>query len=147
MEKEGWREQFRVEGIAEEKELKTARSSALTLQKTFAKISSQVLTGIGITNSPEPEELKEIRVRKPEVTPSNGLRCEKPIRRQTPNETFHRYCAELWSIRAKRPSVCPYCKQTVNPGDEITLFEKVGGWSHLYHATDQEATMPETMRL
>ena len=121
--------------------------SALTAQRTFAKIVSQVLT-IGNTNSPEPEELKGIRVYKPQLTPSNGLRSEKPIRRPSgPNRTFHRYCAELWSISAKRPSICPYCKQAVNPGDEITLFEKMGGWSHLYHATDQEATMPEIMRL
>ena len=122
--------------------------SALTLQKTLAKISSQVLTGIGITNSPEPEELKEIRVYKPQLTPSNGLRSEKPIRRPSgPNRTFQRYCPELWSIEAKRPSICPYCKQTVNLGEEITLFEKVGGWCHLYHATDQEATMPGNVRL
>ena len=123
--------------------------SALTLQRTFAKITSQVLT-IGNTNSPEPEEIKEsgIHVYKPQVTPSNGLRSETPIRRPSgPNRTFQRYCPELWSIQAKRPSVCPYCKQAVNPGDEIMLFEKMGGWCHLYHATDQETTMPENVRL
>jgi hypothetical protein len=125
--------------------------SALTFQsRIMAKIATQILGGSGSTNSPEPEEIKEagIRVYKPQLTPSNGLRSEKPIRRPNgPNRTFHRYCSELWAIKATRTSRCPYCKQPIIPGDEISLFEKVHGWAHLSHAVNQEATMPENVRL
>jgi len=108
--------------------------------QVMAKIATQILGGSGSTNSPEPEEIKEagIQIYKPQLTPSNGLRSEKPIRRPSgPNRSFHRYCAELWSIQAKRASRCSYCKEAIQPGDEITLFETVGGWCHLHHATDE----------
>jgi len=116
------------------------------VEKTLVKISEQ-LKGSGNTNTPEPEELKEVRVKGKAIHPNNGLVCEKPIRRSTPNRTFHRYCSELWSIKANRMSLCPYCKQPIAPGDEITLFSTVPGWSHLFHATDEQVAMPGVQRL
>jgi len=117
------------------------------VEKTIAKVTEQ-LRGSGSTNTPEPEELKGIRVYKPQVTPSNGLRSEPPIRkRETPNQTFHRYCTELWSIKASRTSICPYCKRPIQIGEEITVFAKVRGWSHLSHAVDEELVMQEVKRL
>ena len=115
-------------------------------EKIFVKVSEQ-LKGSGNTNTPEREELKEVSVKGKAIHPTNGLVCEKPIRRSTPNRTFHRYCAELWSIEAARTSLCPYCKQAIQPGDEITLFAKVPGWSHLHHATDEAVVMPGVQRL
>jgi hypothetical protein len=108
------------------------------------KLANEVLHGSGNTNTPEPEDLKEeglkeIRV---EIHPTNGLRSTKPIpNRNRPNRTFHRYCSELWSIRAGRVSVCPYCKQAISPGEEITLFDSQSTWSHLYHATTEAAPL------
>ena len=110
----------------------------------LGKVMEQ-LRGPSCTNTPAKES--GIRVYKPQLSPVNGLRCEKPVRKPQPNRTFHRYCTELWSIKAARASLCPYCKQSIQPGEEITLFEKVGGWSHLHHATQEEALMPQNRRL
>jgi hypothetical protein len=110
------------------------------------KVANEVLYGSGNTNTPEPEELRGLKETRLEVRPVNGLHSVKPIRRrQAPNRTFHRYCPELWSIRANRLSVCPYCRQAIKPGDEITLFESVEGWAHLSHAVSE--AMPNTRRL
>ena len=114
------------------------------VEKTFVKITEQ-LKGPGCTNSPEPSELKGIRAYKPQVTPVNGLRSEPPIRRQTPNKSFHRYGPELWSIVAQRSSLCPFCQKEIQAGQLITVFETVGGWSHLEHALTE--AMPGNARL
>lgn len=111
------------------------------------KVAESVLHGSGNTNTPEPEELKGLRDYRPQVHPNNDLTCVKPIRQRTPNRTFQRYCPELWSIRATRLSVCPRCKGAIRPGEEITLFNKIPGWSHLHHATDEGLVMSDTQRL
>lgn len=110
------------------------------------KMANEVLHGSGNTNTPEPEELEGLKETRLEVRPTNGLRSIKPIRRrQAPNRTFHRYCPELWAIRAAHLSVCPYCRQAIRPGDEITLFDSVQGWAHLSHAVTE--ALPDTGRL
>jgi len=118
------------------------------MNATLGKVMEQ-LRGPGCTNTPEPEEIKEsgIREYKPQVHPNNALISVKPIRQRRPNRTFQRYCPELWSIIATRLSVCPHCKGAIRPGEEITLFEKVPGWSHLFHATDEVLVLSNNRRL
>ena len=102
------------------------------------KLLPEILNDTGIVTTPELEEIKGIKEYKPELHPSNGLVCAKPVpNRNHPNATFHRYGPELWSILAHRSGVCMMCKQEIRPGEEITLFEGKLSWMHLRHAVDE----------
>jgi len=107
------------------------------------KMSEEVRLSSGVTNTPEPEELKEMgRVpQKEEMVPlSPDLECVKPIRNPNrANPTFHRYSPELWSIRAMKLGVCPVCKLPVRPRQEITLTKKSASWMHFSHCIEPSA--------
>jgi hypothetical protein len=114
------------------------------LSALATKISEEVRLGSGSTNTPEPEELKEVYPQKKDIAPvSPEFECVKPIRNPNRlNRTFHRYTAELWSIRAGKYGLCPVCKRAIVPREEITLFKKAMlSWAHFSHALDEARTL------
>ena len=105
------------------------------------KMSEEVRLGSGVTNTPEPEELKEMgRVpQREEMVPlSPEFVCQKPIRNPNrPNKSFHRYNDQLWSIRAMKYGRCSLCKKAIMPRQEITLVKKSVTWVHFDHSVSQ----------
>ena len=106
----------------------------------FQKVASEVLRGSGNTNSPEPEELAEIRVEPVRVKTNGKLHSiQARLQRRGGNRTFHKYAGDLWSIRANRRGLCVVCGDRILVNEEITLFAEGQGWAHMNHAVDQPA--------
>lgn len=101
------------------------------------KLHKEVWTS-GCMNTPEPEELTEIKASPPCVKANSDLHSIKAkLQRRGGNPTFHKYTGDLWSIRASRPSPCALCADPIERGQEITLFNGRHGWAHMSHAVDQ----------
>jgi hypothetical protein len=110
----------------------------MSAQIVIEKLRKELFTS-GCLNTPEPEELKEIRV-EGEIVKANGAFHSIKAKRQRPtgNPTFHKYKgSDLWSIKAGRIGACAVCHDIITVGQEITLFDAAQGWAHMSHAVDQ----------
>jgi hypothetical protein len=54
--------------------------------------------------------------------------------RREGNPTFKHLSKNLWIFKAKHGSVCSICKQMIQVGEEISLFQGRTDWCHVKHA-------------